>query len=99
MQELIDGGDSRERAGTRIWTAVEALLKAQYSIQDMNLAIDKWIGDGVLFRTDKAPHRVITFPVKMTRGQERLVAMVVQTESLRCYPAGGSNPRLIAEVG
>lgn len=78
MQELIDGGDSRERAGTRIWTAVEALLKAQHETKEINLAIDKWIGDMVLFRTDKAPHRVITFPVKMTRGQERLVAMVVQ---------------------
>jgi len=77
MQELIEGGDSRERAGTRIWTVVEALLKAQYSIQDMNLAIEKWVGDMVLFRTDKPEKRAITFPVKLTRGQERLVAMVV----------------------
>jgi len=75
MQELIDGGDSR--AGTRIWTAVEALLKAQYSIKDINLAIEKWVGDMVLFRTDKPEQSAITFPVKLTRGQERLLAMVV----------------------
>lgn len=77
MQELIDGQDSLERAGTRIWTAVEALVKAQYQTRDIQLAIAKWVGDSVLFSTGEALEGVIAFPVKLTRGPERLIAMVV----------------------
>jgi enediyne polyketide synthase len=81
MEQLINGNDSLDVAGTRIWVALEAILKAQDIIKDIKLSIERHEGDSVLFYTDSInpPIRVITFPIKLTRGKTRLVSMVVQT--------------------
>lgn len=78
MQQLLDSS-SVDRAGTRIWTAVEALRKAT-NAKDINLAIERIEGNSVLFcdLTSSSQIKVLTFPVKLTRSPERMIALVVQ---------------------
>jgi enediyne polyketide synthase len=79
MQQLLNSKSSVAHAGTRIWTAVEALRKATEA-KSINLAIERIEGDSVLF-LDPASNgqlKVLTFPVRLTRGLEKMVALVVQ---------------------
>ncbi|GAB1542179.1 hypothetical protein NUACC21_48530 [Scytonema sp. NUACC21] len=79
MQQLLAAKSSVAHAGTRIWTAVEALRKAT-DAKPINLVIDRIEGDSVLF-CDTASNgqlKVLTFPVRLTRGLEKMVALVVQ---------------------
>ncbi|WP_373530447.1 SDR family NAD(P)-dependent oxidoreductase [Nostoc sp.] len=79
MQQLLNGKSSVAHAGTRIWTAIEALRKATEA-KSINLAIERIEGDSVLF-LDAASNgqlKVLTFPVRLTRGLEKMVALVVQ---------------------
>ncbi len=79
MQQLLRINDSLDQAGIRIWAAVEALRKASNAL-DINLAITQTKEDCVLFQDvfsgDKL--QVLTFPIRLTRGAERMVALVVQ---------------------
>lgn len=79
MQKLLaNGSDSVDIAGTRIWAAIEALRKATDE-KDINLFIHRQQEDSVLFR-GTALHKelyILTFPLKLTRGTTRIVAMVV----------------------
>lgn len=79
MQQLLEVKDSVDCAGTRIWAAVEALRKATNS-QDIQMDIDQQQGDSVLFRgiIPNAQMYVLTFPLKLIRGPERVVAFVVK---------------------
>lgn len=79
MQQLLEAKDSVDLAGTRIWAAVEALRKATNS-QDITLAINQQKGDGVLFCGIIANSQmyVLTFPLKLARGPERVIAFVVK---------------------
>ncbi|WP_256871718.1 type I polyketide synthase [Nostoc sp. TCL26-01] len=79
MQQLIGAKSSVAHAGTRIWTAVEALRKATER-KSIDLLIDSIEGDSVLFLDTAANSqlKVLTFPVKLTRGVEKMVAVVVQ---------------------
>ncbi|WP_414575509.1 SDR family NAD(P)-dependent oxidoreductase [Anabaena sp. CCY 9402-a] len=79
MQELLAAKSSVAHAGTRIWTAVEALRKAT-EVKSINLLIDRIEGDSVLFReaNSHSQLKVLTFPVRLTRGLEKMVAFVVQ---------------------
>ncbi|MBG1269561.1 type I polyketide synthase [Nostoc sp. WHI] len=79
MQQLLSSKSSVAHAGTRIWTAVEALRKA-IEAKTINLVIDRIEGDSVLF-LDTASNgqlKVLTFPVRLTRDFEKMVALVVQ---------------------
>lgn len=79
MQQLLNAKSSVAHAGTRIWTAVEALRKATEA-KAINLVIDRIEGDSVLF-VDAASNgqlKVLTFPVRLTRGLEKMVALVVE---------------------
>jgi phosphopantetheinyl transferase len=79
MQQLLDTKSSVAHAGTRIWTAVEALRKATEA-KSINLVIDRIEGDSVLFLDSASNNqlKVLTFPVRLTRGLEKMVALVVQ---------------------
>jgi len=79
QQLLLRSDDSGDFAGMRIWTAVEALRKATES-KDISFRIAHIEGDSVLFRdmSTGSQLKVLTFPVQLTRGSERIVALVVQ---------------------
>lgn len=72
-----DGGEPLDRAGTRVWAAAEALRKADDSLTRLALEVERRDGDSVLFR-DGAGRSVLTFPLQLTRGPERVVSVVVQ---------------------
>lgn len=76
--QQLQSKDSVDRAGTRIWTAIEAIRKATKA-KNINLAIERIEGDSVLFTnvTTKNPLQVLTFPIKLTRSPERMIALVV----------------------
>lgn len=81
LDQLLAGADTDalDRAGTRIWAAIEALRKA-VDTTSVDLAVERQSADNVLFRggTDVEQLRVLTFPVRLTRGPERMVALVVE---------------------
>jgi enediyne polyketide synthase len=81
LQVLVENGDSVDEAGTRTWVARETLFKANGS-QEMSIEIEEKDGDGVLFRTTDAEqtHLILTFPVKLTRGPIRMIAVTVRRE-------------------
>ncbi|MBM3891832.1 MAG: hypothetical protein FJ388_22175, partial [Verrucomicrobia bacterium] len=76
LQQIVDGGDSLDRAGTRLWAALEAAHKAA-GTADLELAVAKHTQDNVLFEATAGGFRVLTFPVTLTRGPERILAVVV----------------------
>ncbi len=83
MQQLLDVGiDSVDVAGTRIWAALEALRKAT-DLQDSQLMIERQASDSVLFRGATSGLFILTFPMKLTRGQARMVAVVVSPAAVK----------------
>lgn len=82
LDQLVHlNGDSVDVAGTRIWAAMEALYKAvgQPKGGDRTLAIAQRHKDSVLFQsmgTDQSLY-VLTFPIMLTRGPQRVVALTV----------------------
>ena len=84
LQQLFSVEGSVAHAGTRIWTALEALRKAT-GVQNLNLAIDSIKGDSVLFYDSAfgSKLKVLTFPINLTRGSERMVALAVQDINTR----------------
>ena len=87
MSELVRQGDTTDRAGTRIWSANEAITKAfngieaQFSIVNRN-------GDAVLFecKTSTSKHYIVTFSLKLTRPPERMLAIVVTQPKIAISP-------------
>ena len=79
QQLLLRSDDSGDFAGMRIWTAVEALRKATEA-KDISFRIARIEGDSVLFRdmSTDSQLKVLTFPVQLTRGSQRMVALVVK---------------------
>src|SRR5207244_11425794 len=67
------------RAGTRIWAAAEALMKAT-DARSVELVVDRQDGDAVLFLggTPGTELAVLTLPLELTRGPERMLAVVVE---------------------
>jgi NAD(P)-dependent dehydrogenase (short-subunit alcohol dehydrogenase family)/acyl-CoA thioesterase FadM len=77
LRDLASGGDTIDRAGIRIWSAVEAVRKAKM-ISDVELVIEKRAGAVVLLRArekDGETWLVLTMPNQLTRGPERMVAI------------------------
>jgi enediyne polyketide synthase len=77
VDALVAAGDSLDQAGTRIWAVVEAVRKASGAAPD-ELSVQDRKGDSVLFRSS-ALH-VLTFPLRLARGPERIVAVTVEPE-------------------
>jgi len=68
-------------AGTRLWAATEAVRKASTVEGAIRLDLERREGDSVLFRggADGAePLHVLTFPLLLTHGPDRVVAVVVK---------------------
>ncbi len=76
--EKVD--NSYDRAATRIWCAVEALRKAT-DLQQHDLTYGQGIGDCVIFSGTEGI-TILTFPVKLLRGPERVIAIATQHKSL-----------------
>lgn len=78
-QLLATGYESVDIAGTRLWAAIETLRKA-FDAKDINLSIDSQQEDTVLFVGETAGQKlyVMTFPVSLTKGFSRIVAVIVQ---------------------
>jgi NAD(P)-dependent dehydrogenase (short-subunit alcohol dehydrogenase family)/acyl-CoA thioesterase FadM len=78
LDELIGAGDRPVVAGARLWAAVEAVRKATQSEQ-VSLTLAGCQGDGVRLRADQLPDTtvVLTVPVRLTYGPERLVAVTL----------------------
>ena len=94
LTALVQGGDSLNRAGTRIWSAVEAVRKATQAVH-IDLEVDRRLGTATLLKFDgrEDPLRVLTLPVRLTRGPERMIALVVASEAESSSQAvGGINP-------
>ena len=79
LNQMIEEGDTLDRAGTRIWTALEAAFKALGG--HPQLSIVKRENDGtVLFQCGKqySAHHILTFPVTLTLKEERMLAVMGQ---------------------
>lgn len=87
LLERLDAG-SLDRAGTRIWAAVEALRKAADGADPGDLVVERQDGESVLFRAGDLA--VLTFPLELTRGPERIVAVVVEPPPEEPAPQAGS---------
>lgn len=82
-------GEPLHRAGTRIWAALECVYKA-LGAREAELAVARRAGDAVLLRARAAQHgecHVLTTPITLTLGGERIVGLVVQPESEPAPPA------------
>ncbi|MCI5142499.1 MAG: hypothetical protein D3909_12430 [Candidatus Electrothrix sp. ATG1] len=80
LAHLVGQGDVLRRAGTRIWVVLETVYKALAVQADPSrIRIVKKVEDTVLFqyRADQASCYVLTFPVRLTLGGERMLAVVV----------------------
>lgn len=82
IEELVRGGEPRDRAATRIWSALEAVRKA-FNGSDPEFLIERQQSNAVLLRTQKLPstYLVLTLPIELTRGLERMVALIVSEQS------------------
>jgi acyl-CoA thioesterase FadM len=89
LDRLVAGPDagSLDRAGTRLWAAAEALRKAA-DADPGELAIARRQDESVLFRAGDLA--VLTFPLELTRGPERIVAVVVEPPDDEPAPSAGS---------
>lgn len=78
LAAFVQGGDNINQAGTRIWSALEALHKAANSGRP-KLEIVKRQEEVVLLKAqmEKEAYWVVTFPVQLTRYPERMIAIVV----------------------
>ena len=77
MKELVENGDTLDQAGTRIWSALEAIRKAFNDVQP-KLVIVAQKQESVLFKTETpaGEYLIVTTPIKLTRPPERMVAIV-----------------------
>lgn len=84
VSRLEREGDALDEAGTRVWSALEAAMKA-LDTRDITLDIEARHADTVLFRAtwEDVRVRVVSFPATVAGRKRRMVAMVVN---------GASNP-------
>ncbi|UZR29770.1 type I polyketide synthase [Methylococcus mesophilus] len=84
VDRLEREGDALDEAGTRVWSALEAAMKA-LDTRDITLDIEARHADTVLFRAtwEEVRVRVVSFPAMVAGRKRCMVAMVVN---------GGSNP-------
>ena len=78
LDALLQAGDPLDRAGTRIWSAVEAIRKATRAVE-FSLQIDSQPADAIVLKADglAGSPRVLTLPVNLTFGPDRMLALVV----------------------
>lgn len=81
LEQLQNEGDSLDRAGTRIWTASEALRKAINIEGKIELNIERRESDSVLFYGGIGSNKfhVLTFPIHLSQSPEKIIALLVQS--------------------
>jgi acyl-CoA thioesterase FadM/phosphopantetheinyl transferase len=78
-QLTSQGSESIDYAGTRIWSALEALHKATQA-QEIDLKLDRIQGDSVLFQgtTERQSLYVLTVPLLLNQHLPRMIAVIVK---------------------
>ena len=79
LQQVISSGDSLDIAGSRIWAATEALVKAAGMEAKPSLTLEQRDGDSVLFGGSMGSQYlyILTFPIELNQSPKRIVAVVV----------------------
>lgn len=79
VEDLVSKGDDLNCAGTRIWSATEAVRKA-FNGNNPEFSVVKLQGETALLEatTETGKHLVLTIKVGLTRLPERIVAFLVQ---------------------
>lgn len=75
LRELRKLGEEPEIAGARVWAAIEATRKADDDRKRVDVSFVRRHGSAFLLRGNE--RLVLTFPVALTRGQERIIALTV----------------------
>ena len=93
VNQLVQEGDDRDRAGTRIWSALEAVRKAFNGINP-EFSVAGQQGTAILLQatTADAIHFVLTVPVQLTRYPERMVALVVERSNVQSHTEEVADP-------
>jgi acyl-CoA thioesterase FadM len=79
LLDVVAGLDkSVERAGSRIWCALEALRKAT-DMKNSELHYSEIIENCIVFKS--GAWSILTFPVRLLRGNERMVAVVTSPQA------------------
>ena len=87
LLELVTGIDkSADRAGARIWCALEALRKAT-DMKETELRYEGQTEDCLIFEGGNLT--LLTFPVRLLRGRERMVAVTVAKEANKVVEDAG----------
>jgi enediyne polyketide synthase len=78
LDALLDASDSIDCAGTRIWSAKEAIKKATGKIFS-GMEISRMDKGAVLFKAKISDGQlfVLTFPINLTWGPERMFSLIV----------------------
>ncbi|MFK7819785.1 MAG: polyketide synthase dehydratase domain-containing protein, partial [Planctomycetaceae bacterium] len=94
LEQLMAGGDCINKAGTRIWAAVEAAQKATDDAAPVSLRMGASKDGAVAFITDQLDHGsvLITTPVVLHRKPARILAVVAPTNSTMAAPMMESAP-------
>jgi enediyne polyketide synthase len=87
LKTLMSQGDERDIAGTRIWSAIEAIRKVKNGCQP-KLSVFKQEGAAVVLKaeTETESFFVLTLPVQLTRYPQRMMAIVVELAPLPVEP-------------
>jgi phosphopantetheinyl transferase/acyl-CoA thioesterase FadM len=82
VEALVGKGDDRNSAGTRIWSATEAVRKA-FNGTNPEFSLVKLQGDTGLLEATTATgkHLVLTLKISLTRSPARIVAFLVQPQT------------------
>lgn len=98
IDELVAQGDTLERAGTRIWSALEAVRKA-FNGSEPTFSIVASQKDSVLLQAEieQGNYLVVTLPVKLTRYPERMIALMVAKEQAVSVSSSPSPSLLLTE--
>jgi enediyne polyketide synthase len=92
LQSLVDGGDTPDQAGTRLWCAIESLHKALGdATAARTLSVARRAGEAVVFTAEQAGGtlEILTLSLALTRLPRKMVAMVVVPVA---PPPGGPGP-------
>jgi phosphopantetheinyl transferase/acyl-CoA thioesterase FadM len=92
FQQLVDGGDSPDEAGTRIWCALETVTKA-LGVREAGLTILRRHEQRVLLsaRSERGAVRVVTLPLALTRPPRKMLAVTAATP-VSAPPEEGRRP-------
>jgi NAD(P)-dependent dehydrogenase (short-subunit alcohol dehydrogenase family)/phosphopantetheinyl transferase/acyl-CoA thioesterase FadM/acyl carrier protein/3-hydroxymyristoyl/3-hydroxydecanoyl-(acyl carrier protein) dehydratase len=83
LEELLQKGDNLDLAGTRIWSATEAVRKA-FNGTNPDFSVIEFKESGALLKaeTEAGTHFVLTLSLELTRKPKRIIALIVQRQKV-----------------